>query len=85
MIFFLGRGHSPLPRPLPCTPPPRRLAAPAPSEILNTPLYFTLGTYICLVKPVCSVYVCNFSKTCVVTSTKIDLHRRNNILDSEGL
>jgi len=39
MNFFLGRGHSPLPRPLSRTPPPRRLAPP--SEILNTPLYPT--------------------------------------------
>jgi len=38
MNFFLGRGHSPLPRPLPRTPPPWRLAAPPLSEILNTPL-----------------------------------------------
>ena len=30
MNFFLGRGHSPLPRPLPRTPPHRRLAAPPP-------------------------------------------------------
>ena len=35
--FFLGRGHSPFPRPLPRTPLPRRIAPP-PSEILNTPL-----------------------------------------------
>ena len=34
--FFSGEGAQPPPRPLPRTPPPRRLAPP--SEILNTPL-----------------------------------------------
>ena len=85
MNFFSGEGAQPPPQTSPLHPTTSASRRPHPSEILNTPLYFTLGTYICLVKPVCSVYVCNFSKTCVVTSTNIDLHRRNNILDSEGL
>ena len=34
-LFFLGRGHSPLPRPLPA--PHHLSVSPPPSEILNTP------------------------------------------------